>query len=190
MPLHLCLAHYGPGLMGYQSGACIVRQVQEQTGPEYIRPGTASSKSAVTPADSKSTYDVRWGKPGIGIDACFYKGLPLIQGGTARCPIALAEQQTLTTESYDQRQCSPMPTDPDTSPLDQIMTLTREIVDDCPACAGKASQIAMWAREIRERRPSRQELEALVDATCKGFGPDGQRKLLIEGLRALVRFAE
>jgi hypothetical protein len=48
----------------------------------------------------------------------------------------------------------------------------------------------MWAREIRERRPSRQELEALVDATCKGFVPDDQRKLLIEGLRALVRFAE
>ena len=46
------------------------------------------------------------------------------------------------------------------------------------------------AREIRERRPSREELEALVDATCKGFLPDDQRKLLIEGLRALVRFAE
>src|SRR3712207_3974797 len=64
----------------------------------------------------------------------------------------------------------PMPADPDTSPLDQIMTLAREIVDDCPSCAGKATQIAMWAREIRERRPSRQELEALVDATCKEIG--------------------
>lgn len=84
----------------------------------------------------------------------------------------------------------PMPTDPDISPLDQILTLAREIVDDCPSCAGKASQIAMWAREIRERRPSRQELEALVDATCNSFVPDDQRKLLIEGLRALVRFAE
>ena len=83
-----------------------------------------------------------------------------------------------------------MPTDRDTSPLDQIMTLAREIVDECPSCAGKASQIGMWAREIRERRPSRQELEALVDATCKGSVPDDQRKLLIEGLRALVRFAE
>jgi hypothetical protein len=78
----------------------------------------------------------------------------------------------------------------DTSPLDQIMNLAREIVDDCPSCAGKASQIAMWAREIRERRPSRQELEALVDATCKGLVPDDQGNLLIEGLRALVRFAE
>lgn len=48
----------------------------------------------------------------------------------------------------------------------------------------------MWAREIRERRPSRQEFEALVDATCKGHVPDDQRELLIEGLRALVRFAE
>jgi hypothetical protein len=51
------------------------------------------------------------------------------------------------------------------------MILSREIVDDCPSCAGKASQIAMWAREIRERRPSRQELEALVDATCKAKCP-------------------
>jgi hypothetical protein len=33
-------------------------------------------------------------------------------------------------------------------------------------------------------------LEALVDATCKGFVPDDQPKLLIERLRALVRFAE
>jgi hypothetical protein len=83
-----------------------------------------------------------------------------------------------------------MPANPDTSPLDQIMTLSREIVDECPSCAGNASQIAMWAREIRERRPGREELEALVDATCKGFLPDDQRKLLIESLRALVRFAE
>ena len=83
-----------------------------------------------------------------------------------------------------------MPADPDTSPLDQILALAQEIVDDWPSCAGKASQIAMWAREIRERRPGREELEALVDATCKGFLPDDQRKLLIESLRALVRFAE
>jgi hypothetical protein len=48
----------------------------------------------------------------------------------------------------------------------------------------------MCAREIRERRPGRQELEALVDATCNGFVPDDQRNLLIKGLRALVRFAE
>ena len=83
-----------------------------------------------------------------------------------------------------------MPTDPDTGPLNHIMTLAREIVDEWPSCAGKASQIAMRAREIQERRPSREELEALVDATCKGFVPDDQRKLLAEGLRALVRFAE
>ncbi len=83
-----------------------------------------------------------------------------------------------------------MPADPDTSPLNQIMTLAREIVDECPSCAGKASRIAMSASEIRERRPGREELEALVDATCKGSVPDDQRKLLIDGLRALVRFAE
>jgi hypothetical protein len=83
-----------------------------------------------------------------------------------------------------------MPTNSDASPLDQILTLAREIVDECPSCAGKASQIAMWAREIRERRPSRQELEALVDAACEGSVPDDRRELLIEGLRALVRFAE
>jgi hypothetical protein len=83
-----------------------------------------------------------------------------------------------------------MAADLDTSPLDQIMTLAREIIDECPSCSGKASQIAMWAREIRERRPSREELEALVDASCQGSVPDDQRKLLIEGLRALVRFAE
>ncbi|MBD2750626.1 hypothetical protein IC232_28660 [Microvirga sp. BT688] len=83
-----------------------------------------------------------------------------------------------------------MQTNPEASPINQIMTLAREIIDDCPSCAGKASRIAMWAGEIRERRPSRQELEALVDATCKGSLPDDQRELLIEGLRALVRFAE
>ena len=55
MPSLLCLAHYGPGLMGYQTGARIVRRAQEQAEPEYIRPGTASSKRAVTPAASRST---------------------------------------------------------------------------------------------------------------------------------------
>ncbi len=71
MPSHLCLAHYGPGLMGYQTGARIVRQAQEQTEPEYIRSCTVSSKLAVTPVTSKSTYDVRWGKPDMGIDIEF-----------------------------------------------------------------------------------------------------------------------
>jgi len=33
-----CRACYGPGLIGYQTGTCIVRQGQEQTGPDYIRP--------------------------------------------------------------------------------------------------------------------------------------------------------
>jgi hypothetical protein len=47
----------------------------------------------------------------------------------------------------------------------------------------------MWANEIRERRPSREELTALVDATCLGLLAD-HRTLLIDGLRAFVRFAE
>jgi hypothetical protein len=71
MPSHLCLAHYGPGPMGYQTGARIVRQAQDQTGPEYIRPDTVPSKLAVTPVASKSTYDVRWGEPDMGIDIQF-----------------------------------------------------------------------------------------------------------------------
>ena len=83
-----------------------------------------------------------------------------------------------------------MQTNPDASPTDQIMGLAREIIDERPSCAGKASQIAVWASKIRERRPSRQELEALMDATCKGYGPDGRGEFLIEGLPALVRFAE
>jgi len=66
MPSHLCLAHYGPGLIGYQSGACIVRQAQEQAGPDYIRPDTAPSKPAVTPAASEVLNNVRWGKPDMG----------------------------------------------------------------------------------------------------------------------------
>jgi hypothetical protein len=47
----------------------------------------------------------------------------------------------------------------------------------------------MWANEIRERRPGREELTALVDAICPNL-PDDQRTLLIDGLRAFVRFAE
>jgi hypothetical protein len=104
MPSHLCLAHYGPGLNDYQTGACIVRQAQEQTEPEYIRPGTASSKSPVTPAASNSTYDVRWSKPDMGTKVYLYKGLHLIQGGTARCLFALLNQASLITGSYDQPQ--------------------------------------------------------------------------------------
>ena len=71
MPSHLCLAHCGPGLLGYQTGARVVRQAQEQAGPEYIRPDTASSKRAVTPSASKSTYDVRWGNLDMGIEIQF-----------------------------------------------------------------------------------------------------------------------
>ncbi len=76
------------------------------------------------------------------------------------------------------------------SPLGHILNLAHEIIDECPSCTSKASEIIVWAGQIRERRPSREELEALVDATCKAFLPDQQRALLIDGLRALVRFAE
>jgi len=57
---------------------------------------------------------------------------------------------------------------PDASPLDNIAKLAHEIIDECPGCAAKASEILVWAGEIRERRRAR----------------------LIDGLRALVRFAE
>ena len=82
-----------------------------------------------------------------------------------------------------------MQTDPKGSPIDNIVELAEEITDECPACAGHASEISLWAKQIRERRPSREELEALVDAIFKDLQQD-QRTLLIESLRALVRFAE
>jgi hypothetical protein len=129
----------------------------------------------------------------MGMNICLCKGLHPGRGGTAWSPLALARQvfsNDWSFQSTSSDSIPPMPADPHTSPLDQILTLSQEIVDECPSCAGKAAQIAMWAREIRERRPSRLELEALVDATCKGFVPDDRRKLLIEDLRALVRFAE
>jgi hypothetical protein len=81
-----------------------------------------------------------------------------------------------------------MPDDPEASPLDSIVALASRIADEFPSCASRASEIIMWASEIRERRPSREELTALVDATCKGYVPDDQREfLLITGLRAFVR---
>jgi len=83
-----------------------------------------------------------------------------------------------------------MPNDPEASPLGSIVALAHQIADACPSCAGRASEIIMWAGEIRERRPSREELAALVDAVCESDLPGERRKLLIDGLRALVRFAE
>ncbi len=78
---------------------------------------------------------------------------------------------------------------PDVAPPHHIVDLGHQIIDACPSGAGTASEIVMWANEIRERRPSREELTALVDAACPGL-PDDQRTLLINGLRAFVRFAE
>ena len=82
-----------------------------------------------------------------------------------------------------------MPLASDAAPLDQIIELAYEIIDKRPSCAGTASEIATWATEIRERRPDREELTALVDGTCPDL-PAEQRTQLIDGLRAFVRFAE
>jgi hypothetical protein len=78
----------------------------------------------------------------------------------------------------------------DLSPLDNIMELAHEIIEACPACTGKASEIIIWAEQIRERRPSREEFATLIDSTCPGALTEAQRAKLIQGLRALVRFAE
>jgi hypothetical protein len=78
----------------------------------------------------------------------------------------------------------------DVSPIRTIMGLAREVIDECPSCAGRASEIIVWAEQVRERRPSREELAALVDVTCQGALTETQRASLIEGLRAFVRFAE
>lgn len=83
-----------------------------------------------------------------------------------------------------------MTQDPEASPIDSIVALAHLIADECPSCASRASEIIVWASEIRERRPSREELTALVDAVCGGDLSEDRRKLLIEGLRAFVRFAE
>ncbi|WP_046862844.1 hypothetical protein [Microvirga massiliensis] len=77
----------------------------------------------------------------------------------------------------------------DVSPIESILTLAHEIIDECPSCAAKASRIAMWASEIRERRPGAEELAALIDATCDGTLSEIQRDALINSLRVLVRFA-
>jgi hypothetical protein len=82
-----------------------------------------------------------------------------------------------------------MPIRSDAAPVDQIIELANEIIDECPSCAGTASEIVMWANEIRERRPSREEITALIDAACPGL-PDDQRRILINSLLAFVRFAE
>ena len=78
----------------------------------------------------------------------------------------------------------------DLSPIDNIMELAHEIIDDCPSCSDKASEIILWAEQVRERRPSRAELAALLDMTCQGTLTKTQRTDLIEGMQALVQFAE
>jgi len=78
----------------------------------------------------------------------------------------------------------------DGSIIDNIMQLAHEIIDECPSCSGKASEIIIWAEQIRERRPSREELTAFVDAASQGALSNEQRTLMINGLTAFVRFAE
>jgi hypothetical protein len=65
--------------------------------------------------------------------------------------------------------------DREVSPIDRIMALAHEIIDECPSCAGKASEIALWAGQIRERRPGREVLAALVDATCEQLAAEKGR---------------
>lgn len=67
MPSHLCLAHYGPGLIGYQTGACIVRQAQERTGSEYtVLTGLIEAGGDVRRL--KVHHSVRWDKPHMRIE--------------------------------------------------------------------------------------------------------------------------
>lgn len=55
-------------------GARIVRRAQDQTLPEYIRPGTISSERAVTPAASEVHRYVRWDRGDMGTGAVMRKG--------------------------------------------------------------------------------------------------------------------
>jgi hypothetical protein len=71
---------------------------------------------------------------------------------------------------------------PDASPIESIIALADEIIDECPSCTSRVSEITVW--------PSGDEPAALVDATCQGLLPDDQRMFLINGLQALVRFAD
>ena len=99
MPSHLCLAHYGPGLIGYQTGACIVRQAQKQTGPEYIRPGAVSLRQAVTPAALKVHNNVRWGKPDMGIETQSARGASSSPHGSAAVKARLGIGASMSTPS-------------------------------------------------------------------------------------------
>jgi hypothetical protein len=60
MPSHLSPRQLRAWANRVQSGACIVRQAQDRTGPEYIRPRTVPSKPAMTPAAFEVHNNVRW----------------------------------------------------------------------------------------------------------------------------------
>jgi hypothetical protein len=76
--------------------------------------------------------------------------------------------------------------DPNPSPIDRIVHLARQIIDECPSGAGCATEIIMWTGEIRAQRPSREELAALIDVFCKDSIPDDHRDALVSCLRAVV----
>ena len=53
--------------------------------------------------------------------------------------------------------------------LDHIIERAHEIIDECPSCAGTASEIAMWVNEIRKRRPHphQQSSGGLMAENCR-----------------------
>jgi hypothetical protein len=70
------------------------------------------------------------------------------------------------------------------SAVDHIVELAQEIAEECPHCAASASEIIMWADEIRERWPSCDDLRAIVETMCGGALPESQRRLLTNALCA------
>lgn len=74
----------------------------------------------------------------------------------------------------------------DAPPVDAIIELADEISEECPSCAVTASEIVMWADRIRERRPSRDALAAVVNASCAGLSADG-RKAIVETIYGMVQ---
>ena len=80
--------------------------------------------------------------------------------------------------------------DDEVGPLDHILALAHEIIEECPNCAGKATKIAMWATEIRERRPGRPEVGRIVGFHTGGLVPDAKMRALVDQLTALMRYPE
>jgi hypothetical protein len=83
-----------------------------------------------------------------------------------------------------------MAEDAEPGPIDQILSLAHEIIEECPSCARKATRIVMWANQIRERRPDRAELATIVGVQSAGLLPDARMRALVDHLCAVVRYAE